>query len=119
MAYIACYKASNVLSISYLYIQKAYFMVHYDWHSAKCDSNIDKHGLDFIDAPLVYESLEKVTFKAIREDEERYIDIAPVGERLMVLVYTIRNSVVWVISYRKAKIPKEEFMYNKARKEVT
>lgn len=92
-------------------------MLYYDWDEPKRLANIEKHGLDFIRASEVYESSLKVTLKSPREEEERLVDIAPVGGRLRVLVYMIRDGVVWVISYRKAKIPKEERVYHLSRLE--
>ena len=91
-------------------------MIKYDWHDDKRLINIEKHGIDFIRAAEVYESPLKVTLQSPR-DEARLVDIAPVNGRFRVLVYMIRADVVWVISYRKAKLPKEEKIYHLSRLE--
>jgi hypothetical protein len=48
-----------------------------------------KHGLDFADAYLVYESPDKVTFSSPRSDEDRKLDIAMIESagRFFTLVY--------------------------------
>ena len=45
----------------------------------------------------------------------RYMDIAPLNDRLMVLIYVIRNQKIRIVSFRKAHNPKEIDLYNKIR----
>lgn len=87
-------------------------MIEYEWDEAKYVSNLEKHKADFKDAGDVYEHKDKITLKDTRYDEVRYMDIAPVFGRLMVLVYVIRNEKVRIISFRKAHKPKEINLYN-------
>jgi uncharacterized DUF497 family protein len=47
---------------------------------AKRLSNLAKHGLDFADAAVVYESVNKVTLPMERGDEQRLADIAMVED---------------------------------------
>lgn len=72
---------------------------------------MQKHGVNFAEAWRVYENQEKITLEIIRNNQNRLVDIAPVAGRLMVLVYVLRNECVWIISYRKAKHPKETRLY--------
>ena len=46
-------------------------MMNYEWDEAKRLSNIAKHGLDFVDAPLVYESPIKLEAVSERNGERR------------------------------------------------
>jgi uncharacterized DUF497 family protein len=46
---------------------------------AKRKTNLEKHGLDFVDAHLVYESANKITFQSPRKAEARMQDIAMVA----------------------------------------
>lgn len=48
----------------------------YQWDEAKRLSNLEKHGLDFADAHLVYEDPGKVTLPAAYADENRRQDMA-------------------------------------------
>jgi uncharacterized DUF497 family protein len=48
----------------------------YVWDEAKRRSNLAKHGLDFRDAALVYESPEKCTYASDRRGEKRWLDLA-------------------------------------------
>ncbi len=76
----------------------------YVWDEAKRKSNLKKHGLDFREAYLVYENLDKCTYDASRADEYRLMDVAlaVVRGRLLTLVYTERDDEVRVISFRNA-----------------
>lgn len=74
------------------------------WDEAKRKSNLKKHGLDFIDAHLVYDDPDKSTYVGKNEDERRWMDIALVAikGRMLALVYTEREDDVRVISFRSA-----------------
>ena len=76
----------------------------YEWDEAKRDSNLRKHGDDLADGYLVYEAELKVVFALFRETEERWQDLALVEAEGLVLlsVYTMRGSVVRLISLRRA-----------------
>lgn len=74
------------------------------WDEAKRGSNLAKHGLDFADAHLVYDSPSKVTFRTERRDEPRMVDIAMVTVlgRVLLLAYMEREGTIRIISFRIA-----------------
>jgi uncharacterized protein len=76
----------------------------YVWDEAKRKSNIAKHGLDFRDAPLVYESPDKCTYTSDRRSENRWLDLAlvQIHGRVLALIYTLRGKDVRIISFRVA-----------------
>jgi uncharacterized DUF497 family protein len=76
----------------------------YVWDENKRKSNLKKHGLDFRDADLIYESPDKCTYNASRDDEYRLMDVAlaVVRGRLLTLVYAEQDDQVRVISFRNA-----------------
>ena len=75
--------------------------------------NLKRHGLDFVDAPLVYEHPTKLTVESRRTGEDRKMDIAIVKGDLLVitLVYVERGPAVRIISFRRAS-RKERRQYN-------
>lgn len=74
------------------------------WDEAKRLSNLAKHGLDFRDAGLVFDSPEKCTYSSPRPGEERQLDLAlvRVHNRVLALIYTRRGADVRIISFRVA-----------------
>lgn len=74
------------------------------WDEAKRESNLEKHGLDFMDANLVYDNPDKCTYEATFKAERRLMDLAfaLVHGKLLALVYTERGEDVRIISFRPA-----------------
>jgi uncharacterized DUF497 family protein len=80
------------------------------WDEAKRESNLEKHGLDFKDAHLVYNDPEKLTYDSVRGSELRMLDLAfaVVKGRLLALIYTERGIDIRVISFRPASREERE-----------
>ncbi len=86
------------------------------WNEAKRKANLEKHGLDFADASLVYDSPVKITIQSPRSNEDRLLDMAmvEVAGTVLVLVYVKRGDDVHVISFRRAS-RKERRFYEQAK----
>jgi uncharacterized protein len=80
------------------------------WDEAKRKANLEKHGLDFADADMVYGNPDKITFLSHRERENRKQDIAMVAVRgrVLTLIYVERGADVRVISFRVASREERE-----------
>jgi uncharacterized DUF497 family protein len=89
--------------------------VTYEWDDRKRTENLEKHGLDFADADLVYEADFKVTLFSAPEGrrETRLVDLAKAGGVVVALIYTMRGGTVRCISMRRAK-RKERRIYDAA-----
>jgi uncharacterized DUF497 family protein len=76
----------------------------FEWDGEKNAANIKNHGIDFLDAALVFEN---PTVEAIDDregyEELRYIALGLSGETVLQVVYTWRGeNVVRIISAWKA-----------------
>jgi uncharacterized DUF497 family protein len=80
------------------------------WDEAKRRSNLEKHGLDFKDAHVVYDDPDKLTYDSSRIGERRLLDLAfaMVKGKLLALIYTERGDNVRVISFRPASREERE-----------
>jgi uncharacterized DUF497 family protein len=77
--------------------------MNYEWDERKREANLEKHGLDFVRADIVFESERKVTVESGRGGEEaRFVDYCEVESELLALVYTLRGDAVRIISFRRA-----------------
>ena len=78
--------------------------MRYSFDPAKQTSNRKKHGLDLADAKEVIESGLTVTFEDRRFDygEERFITFGLLNGRVVVIAHTETDTVIRVISLRKA-----------------
>ena len=90
----------------------------YEWDEAKREANLKKHGYDFADADLVYESPDKFTLNTRRRGEPRLQDVAIVETHgvILTLVYVVRGYNIRIISFRKAS-RKERRDYDNFRAE--
>jgi len=76
----------------------------FEWDEAKRLINLEKHGVDFVDAPKMWGGTMLVAEDTRREyGESRYVGTGRIEGRAMVVVYTNRSAnVVRIISLRKA-----------------
>jgi uncharacterized DUF497 family protein len=75
----------------------------YEWNEAKKAENLVSHGVDF-NAVHDFDWNLAIVHPDTRFSygEDRYIAHAPVDGRLYALVYTVRDGVTRIISFRKA-----------------
>ena len=77
--------------------------MEFTWSEAKRASNLKKHGLDFVDAPSVFEGLT-FTFEDDRfsYDEQRYVTLGLLAGIPVSVVHTESDHEIRIISFRKA-----------------
>ena len=75
----------------------------YEWDEKKREDNRRYHGLDFFDA-FAFDWSQALIKPDDRRDykEQRYVAMAPIEDRLYVMVYTERQEKTRIISFRKA-----------------
>jgi uncharacterized DUF497 family protein len=78
--------------------------VAYEWDSNKARLNLEKHGIDFVDATGVLEDERALTLRdPYAGEEERWITVgADSLGRILVVVYTWRGNRIRLISARPA-----------------
>ncbi len=83
------------------------------WDEAKRQSNIRKHGIDFLDVTPIFDG-DLVTIEDTRFDygETRFISLGLVKGLVIVVAHTEEESVIRIISARKAT-KNEEVQYFK------
>ncbi|AYH41839.1 BrnT family toxin [Azoarcus sp. DN11] len=74
------------------------------WDEVKQEGNLDKHGLDFLDAVLVLESPYRLDVESVRSGECRTQSFAYVFDVLAVLtvVPVERGNALRIVSFRPA-----------------
>lgn len=77
--------------------------VPFEWHDGKAAANLVKHGVEFVDAILVFFDPRAITVADDDHDEERAVMLGmdALG-RLLSVAYTWRDDTVRIISARKA-----------------
>ncbi len=84
-------------------------MFKFEFDQKKSNSNLEKHGLDFIDAQLLWFDTDLLEIPAKTEDEPRFLVIGRINGKHWSAVITYRDSRVRIISVRRSR--NEEVFY--------
>ena len=77
--------------------------MEYQWDRNKALTNKSKHGIDFADAVSVFSDELAITIFDGRFAEERFITMGmDAFNRILIVVYTMRDDEIRLISARKA-----------------
>ncbi|CDM96260.1 MAG: BrnT family toxin [Limnospira sp. PMC 1240.20] len=77
--------------------------MEFEWDETKRLTNLRKHGINFIDVPLVFDG-DIVTFEDDRFNygEQRFVTLGLLQGRVVAIVHTEQEKCIRIISARKA-----------------
>ena len=78
-------------------------MIAFEFDQAKSQANLSKHGIDFIDAQLLWNDPGLLEIPAKTEDEPRYVVIGLIDGKHWSAVITYRTTYVRIISVRRSR----------------
>ncbi len=86
--------------------------MRFTWDEKKRRSNLKFHGIDFVDAPRVFEG-PTVTFEDDRfdYDEHRFVTLGLLSDIAVSIIHTESTTRIHVISFRKATRNEELFFF--------
>lgn len=87
--------------------------MEFEWDQEKADSNLRSHGVPFEAAARVFLDPCRIEEDDPYPDEERQRTIGSVDDRLLFVVFTMRDDVCRIISARFAG-PKERRRYHES-----
>lgn len=75
----------------------------FEWDEAKRRLNLQRHGIDFVDVPQIFDG-DTLSIEDTRRDygETRYITLGLLRTHVIVVVHTERKDAIRIISARKA-----------------
>jgi hypothetical protein len=85
--------------------------MEFEWDAAKNQTNLEKHGIDFVEAQHLWEDEDRLEIPARTEDEPRYVLIAALGQKLWSAFFTYRKGRIRLISVRRARKEERELYY--------
>lgn len=76
----------------------------FEWDDAKAKANLSHHGVDFLDAMLVFDDPHRLEWHDDRADygEDRFCTVGFIEGRAVFVAYTMRGETVRLISARRA-----------------
>jgi len=77
--------------------------LEYEWDPNKADRNLRKHGVDFVDAVIVFDDDRAITLPDEHPIEERYLTFGTDAQgRVLAISYALKASTIRIISARTA-----------------
>ncbi|MEY3395344.1 MAG: hypothetical protein RL346_1580 [Verrucomicrobiota bacterium] len=86
--------------------------MEFEFDEAKSLANAEKHGIDFIEAQLLWRDERQLVIPARSETEPRCAIIAPYAGKLWTAIFTVREDRIRIISVRRSRHGEEEGYYN-------
>ena len=83
--------------------------MEFEFDRRKSIRNKEKHGIDFVEAQLIWEDSERIEIPARTEDEARYLVIGKIENRHWSVIITYRDEKIRVISARRARKEEKRF----------
>ncbi|MBV8926197.1 MAG: BrnT family toxin [Bradyrhizobium sp.] len=84
----------------------------FEWDENKSDANLAKHGIAFGEASEVFDG-PIVVRRSDRNSEERWVAVGKSQDRLVAVIFTVRNKMIRIISARHPR-PNEERAHRNA-----
>ncbi|KZL49172.1 MULTISPECIES: BrnT family toxin [Cyanophyceae] len=80
--------------------------MEFEFDTTKSQSNLAKHGIDFIEAQQLWTDPERIEIPARTEDEPRFLIIGVIAQKYWSAIITYRENRVRIVSIRRSR--KEE-----------
>ena len=82
----------------------------FEFDPNKSNSNKIKHGVDFVEAQIIWEDPDRLQVPAQTRGEKRWMLIGRIGRKHWSAIFTVRDSTVRIISVRRSR-PQEVEQY--------
>lgn len=83
-------------------------MYTFEYDERKSQSNLKKHGIDFVEALALWNDPYLVEIPARTTDEERFLVIGRIQEKHWSAVCTLRDGNIRIISVRRSRTEEVE-----------
>lgn len=78
-------------------------MSDFEYDDDKSKANLEKHGIDFLDAQVLWKDPDLLEIRAKSDDEPRFLVVGLIGPRHWSAVVTYRNGLIRLISVRRSR----------------
>lgn len=78
----------------------------FEFDPDKSATNLKKHGIDFLEAQVLWEDADRLLVPARTQGEARYMLVGKKGQKHWSAIFTYRGEAIRIISVRRAR--KEE-----------
>ena len=78
-------------------------MRHFEYDDIKSNSNLEKHGIDFVTAQELWNDPDLIEVQARSENEPRFLIVAQLANKHWSAVITYRGNTIRIISVRRSR----------------
>jgi len=78
-------------------------MYSFEFDPKKSESNLKKHGIDFVNAQLIWQDTDFIEVQAKSDDEPRLLVVGMIGDRHWSAIITYRMDKIRIISVRRSR----------------
>ena len=78
-------------------------MITFEFDETKNQANLKKHGIDFVEAQLLWNDPRLLEIPAKTEDEPRYLVVGVINNKHWSAVITYRETNVRLVSVRRSR----------------
>ena len=75
----------------------------FEFDSRKSESNLIKHGIDFVNAQLLWVDPNRIQIPAKQIDEPRFMIIGKIEDKYWSAIFTYRDDDIRIISVRRSR----------------
>ena len=83
-------------------------VMEFEYDPEKSDANKRKHGLDFVEAQMLWEDPDRLQVPARTQGEPRLMLIGRIGDKHWSAVFTVRIDRTRIISVRRSRTKEVE-----------
>ncbi|MEO0409171.1 MAG: BrnT family toxin [Cyanobacteria bacterium P01_A01_bin.135] len=77
--------------------------MRFEFDPAKSQANLQKHGIDFLDAQQIWIDSDRIEIPARTVDEPRFLVIGKIAGKVWSAVITYRGESIRIISVRRSR----------------
>ncbi len=82
--------------------------MRFEFDPEKSEANKAKHGIDFVEAQVLWDDPDRLQVSARTEGEPRVMLIGRIGEKHWSAIFTIRDELTRIISVRRSRAKEVE-----------
>jgi uncharacterized protein len=79
----------------------------FEWDENKRAINRERHRLDLTDGHLLFDGRPVISYSSPRHGEERVVTVGLIGRKFYAVVWTERDDLARLISFRRARVGEE------------
>ena len=77
--------------------------MEFEWSEAKRFSTLEARGIDFLRMRQLFDGRLVLTYSLVRGDEERWVNVGQIDDKIFAVVWTVRETRIRIISARRAR----------------